>query len=168
MRQFNPPAAVDRSVTKIENFKGVDLTNSPTNVSPGRSPEAPNMIRDVPGKVRKRMGYKLDVKYDDEIYGVFHLDGERFVHSGTKLYNGETVVYSDMNTARSKGWALGDRLYMLDGKTYLVLGKFDGKTYTVKKVSEIATVPTTFISRKPNGEGIRFQEINFLQPKFKN
>lgn len=73
MRQFNPPAAVDRSVTKIENFKGVDLTNSPTNVSPGRSPEAPNMIRDVPGKVRKRMGYKLDVKYDDEIYGVFHL-----------------------------------------------------------------------------------------------
>ncbi len=168
MRQFNPPAAVDRSVTKIENFKGVDLTNSPTNVSPGRSPEAPNMIRDVPGKVRKRMGYKLDVKYDDEIYGVFHLDGERFVHSGTKLYHGETVVYSDMNTARSKGWALGDRLYMLDGKTYLVLGKFDGKTYTVKKVSEIATVPTTFISRKPNGEGFQFQEINLLQPQFKN
>lgn len=168
MRQLSPPTPIERSVTKIENFKGVDLTNAPPNVSPGRSPEAPNMVRDVPGKVRKRMGYKLDVSYNDTIYGVFHLKGQRFVHAGNTLYQGETAIYTDMNEGRSKAWALNDRLYILDGKTYLVLGKFSGDTYSVKKVSEIATVPTTFISRKPNGEGIRYQEINFLQPQFKN
>ena len=168
MRQLDPPTPIDRSVTKIENFKGVDLTNSPTNVDSGRSPEAPNMVRDVPGKVRKRMGYKIDTQYNDTIYGVHHLDGQRFVHSGKNLYQGETALYTDMNEARSKSWALGDRLYILDGKTYLVLAKFESDTYSVKKVSEIASVPITFISRTPNGAGIQYQEYNLLQKKFMN
>ena len=169
MRQLRVPSPLEKTVTTIKSFKGVDLTNAPTNVADGRSPEAPNMIRDTPGKVRKRMGYYLDKEYTDVIYGVHHLKNIRFIHAGNKLYQDEAVLYSDMNTARSKSWALGDRLYILDGKTYLVLGKFGADdTYSVKPVSEIATVPTTFISRKPNGEGIRFQEINFLQPKFIN
>lgn len=46
-----------RKLFSVSEFRGVDLYNSPTNVSPSRSPSAPNMIRDVPGKVRKRMGY---------------------------------------------------------------------------------------------------------------
>lgn len=168
MRQLDPPTPIERSVTKIENFKGVDLTNSPTNVDSGRSPEAPNMVRDVPGKVRKRMGYKIDTQYNDTIYGVHHLDGQRFVHAGKNLYQGETALYTDMNEARSKSWALGDRLYILDGKTYLVLAKFENDTYSVKKVSEIASVPITFISRTPNGAGIQYQEYNLLQKKFMN
>lgn len=168
MRQLDPPTPIERSVTKIENFKGVDLTNSPTNVDSGRSPEAPNMVRDVPGKVRKRMGYHLDATYNDTIYGVHHLDGQRFVHAGKNLYQGETALYTDMNEARSKSWALGDRLYILDGKTYLVLAKFENDTYSVKKVSEIASVPITFISRTPNGAGIQYQEYNLLQKKFMN
>ena len=168
MRQLSPPTPMERSVTKIENFKGVDLTNSPTNVDSGRSPEAPNMVRDVPGKVRKRMGYKIDTQYNDTIYGVHHLDGQRFVHAGKNLYQGETALYTDMNEARSKSWALGDRLYILDGKTYLVLAKFENEAYSVKKVSEIASVPITFISRTPNGAGIQYQEYNLLQKKFMN
>ena len=96
MRQLSVPSQVARTVTKIESFKGVDLTNAASNVDISRSPEAPNMIRDVPGKVRKRMGYYLDTEYDDFIHGVFHLNGERIVHAGSKLYMGTTVLYSDM------------------------------------------------------------------------
>ena len=172
MRQLSVPTPVARTVTKIESFKGVDLTNAAANVDIARSPNGLNMIRDVPGKVRKRMGYYLDKKHEDGIHGVFHLNGERVVHAGTKLYMGDNVLYSDMEEAgfnRSKAWEIGGRLYILDGKTYLVVGKFNGETsYTAKKVSEIATVPIVSIARTPNGEGQQYQEYNLLQPKFVN
>ena len=167
MRQLSVPSAAAKSVTKIEKFRGVDLTNAPANVDESRSPEAPNMIRDVPGKVRKRMGYKLNKEYTDTIYGVYHLNGRRLVHSGKNLYYGDTVLYSDMNEQRSRAWQIESRLYIIDGKTFLCYAKFDD-TYSVKKVSEIATVPTTSISRTPNGEGTSYDEYNLIQPQFIN
>lgn len=57
MAQFDIPAQAARSVLLIDNFYGIDYTNDPGNVDSTRSPNAPNMIRDVPGKVRKCMGY---------------------------------------------------------------------------------------------------------------
>lgn len=172
MRQLSVPSPVSRTVTKIESFKGVDLTNAAANVDISRSPNAINMIRDVPGKVRKRMGYYLDTTYEDTIHGVFHVGGERIVHAGKNLYQGTKILYSDMRDAgfnRSKAWEIDGRLYILDGKTYLVVGKFNGKTvYEAKKVSDIATVPIVSIARTPNGEGQQYQEYNLLQPKFIN
>ena len=91
----NPPTLKTNQVV-IENLKGVDLTNSPSNVAEYRSPEAPNMVRDVPGKVRKRMGYHLDASYEGRINGVYFLNGRRLVHAGTKLYDGETLLSSDL------------------------------------------------------------------------
>lgn len=58
--------SLKRSVLNITTFKGVDMTNSSPNVDDARSPHAPNMIRDVPGKVRKRMGYKKTDRYYEE------------------------------------------------------------------------------------------------------
>ncbi len=169
MNQLSVPDSLDKSVTVIDKFKGVDLTNAPPNVSVNRSPEAPNMVRDVPGKVRKRMGYYLDIQYDATIYGVFFLNGERFVHAGNTLYYGETALYEDMNEHRSKGWNSNGRVYIVDGKTYLVLGKFDdSEDYSVRPVSEIASIPTTYIGRTPNGSGTSYQELNLIQPTFKN
>lgn len=55
--QFNVPASPKKNVFEIDQFLGVDLTNSGANVDEVRSPNAPNMVRYVPGKVRKRMGY---------------------------------------------------------------------------------------------------------------
>ena len=39
MRQLSVPSQVARTVTKIESFKGVDLTNAASNVDISRSPE---------------------------------------------------------------------------------------------------------------------------------
>ena len=47
-----------RQIFNIDTFLGVDLTNSGTNMDAVRSPNAENMVRLVPGKVRKRTGYK--------------------------------------------------------------------------------------------------------------
>ena len=58
---FKVPKSPAKSIFTIDEFLGVDLTNSPANIADNRSPNAPNMTRLVPGKVRKRMGYKKEL-----------------------------------------------------------------------------------------------------------
>lgn len=60
---FNVPKSPSRSVIQIENFLGADFTNSAANMDTGKSPNCINMIRDVPGKVRKCMGYETIATY---------------------------------------------------------------------------------------------------------
>lgn len=155
---FRPKA---RKLLSVAEFRGVDLYNSPTNVSPSRSPEAPNMIRDVPGKVRKRMGYYKAAHYDGRINGVHRLvkEGAEYevVHAGQKLYLNDTAVYEAMQDARSKAWQVGDALYILDGQTYL---KFDGET--AAPVGETAYLPTIVISRQPAGGGVAHEGLNLI------
>ena len=99
------------SQVKIDTFLGADLTNSPANADENRSPDCENMIRDVPGKVRKRMGWQVKRTLDGRINGYHALMGHApLVHAGTKLYKGDSVVYSDANDARSRSWEFGEKL----------------------------------------------------------
>jgi hypothetical protein len=154
-----------RKLLSISEFRGVDLYNSPTNVSPVRSPQAPNMIRDVPGKVRKRMGYHTVDHYSDRINGVHHLVAQQrcyqLVHAGQSLYLDHVAIYSGMNDVRSKSWQMEDKLYILDGKVFLC---FDGET--IEPVSNKAYVPTITLSRLPNGGGVDHEGLNLLSDKW--
>lgn len=160
---FDVPSSPKRSVAVIDEFLGVDFTNSPSNVDLKKSPNGVNMIRDVPGKVRKCMGYETIKTYDDRINGAHfrHGDEEYLIHSGTKLYKGDTVLYSDMNDARSKSWQIEDNLYIVDGKALLV---YDGTT--VKKASDDGYIPTLTIAKAPSGGGEQYEPLNLLQPGF--
>ena len=103
-KQTNMPgaSAPTLSQVKIDTFLGADLTNSPANADENRSPDCENMIRDVPGKVRKRMGWQVKRTLDGRINGYHALMGhDPLVHAGTKLYKGDSVVYSDANDARA-------------------------------------------------------------------
>lgn len=173
MAQFKIPSGPDISILNIENLKGVDLYNSPSNVENYRSPDAPNMIRDVPGKVRKRMGYHLTETYDGRINGVHKLvddSGEHIIiHAGTKLYLNGEAIYEEMNDVRSKAYQLKKKLYILDGKKFLAYGEFEEegvKAYAVKPVSEKAYVPKIIISRDPEGGGTALEPINLLGSKW--
>ena len=64
---FKVPKSPKRSIFNIDNFLGVDLTNSGANIEETRSPNAENMVRYVPGKVRKRTGYEKDVIFGKDI-----------------------------------------------------------------------------------------------------
>lgn len=168
MKQLNFGAAPSTSRTSlvISSFRGEDLTNAPANVDDRRSPNAPNMMRDQPGKVKKRTGYQLMQTYDGRINGVHFLkdpNGEdvRLLHVGTKLYAGSEVVYEDMADGRSTAWQMGGKVWILDGKTYLC---YDGET--CQPVRNIATVPEIRIACKPaTGEGQTFEPVNLLSPK---
>ena len=114
---FSVPSSPARSVVQINQFLGVDYTNSPANVDIEKSPNGQNMIRDVPGKVRKCMGYHTIQNYDARINGCHYRRGDSsfIVHAGTKIYKGTTVLYSGANNERSRSWQYGNKLYIADG-----------------------------------------------------
>ena len=174
---FGPSPTV--KYLNIAKFRGVDFANNPTQVDKNRSPNAQNIISDLAGKPVKRTGYETVADFGSRINGIYRLateDVEKFlVHAGSKLYEWERVngifsatgtqLYADMNNQRSMAFQNDKKLYILDGKTYLVYGEFDG-TFSVKKVIDVATVPTCFLALKPDGTGGKqFQDVNVLTQK---
>ncbi len=160
---FKVPSSPGRSIITIDEFLGVDFTNSPSNVDLNKSPNGQNMIRDVPGKVRKCMGYEQISTYDGQINGM-HVrrgDAQYLIHAGTKLYKGANAIYTAMNNARSKSWQFGDNLYIADGKKLL---KYDGAA--VSTVESSAYVPTVTIAKAPSGGGTQYEALNLLSPAF--
>ena len=85
---FRVPASPQVQVYQNNEFLGADFTSDASTVDDTKSPNMVNMIRSVPGKVRKRMGYKTAFVYDDCIYGAHHLATTNIwlIHSGNKLY----------------------------------------------------------------------------------
>ena len=160
---FPIPKSPSRSILTIDTFLGADFTNSPAAVDESRSPNCKNMIRDVPGKVRKCMGYKTIDTYDEQINGYHSIHGDEYgiVHAGTKLYHNGVLKYSDANNARSRSWQFDNKLYIIDGKKMLV---WDGEN--IKLSSDVAKIPTVTIAKKPSGGGTSYEDLNLIQPGF--
>ena len=159
-------SAPSLSVVRIEDFLGVDLTNQANNVDARRSPDAQNMIRDVPGKVRKRMGYRTVYTLEGKINGFHKLNGKApLIHAGTKLYRVEagecTEVYGEANDGRSASWEFDSKLVIADGKALLL---YDGEA--VSRADANGKVPILTISRQPNGGGQAYEGLNLIQPNF--
>lgn len=153
-------------MVRVEDFLGCDLTNQPTNVDERRSPDATNMIRDVPGKVRKRLGWHTVHTLGGAINGRHRLNGKpELIHAGTKLYqvgeDGCTAIYTACADHLSRSWEFDGKLAIADGKALLL---YDGET--VKPASEGAKVPILTISRQPSGGGTSYEGLNLLTPKW--
>ena len=161
--RFSIPASPKRSILNEDTFLGADFTNSPSAVDIRKSPNCVNIIRDVPGKIRKRMGYQTLETYEGQINGFHTIKGKDngLIHAGNKMYYNGTVLYEDAKDARSKSWQFGDKVYIVDGKALLV---WDGET--VKKASETAKIPVLTIAKSPSGGGVDYESLNLLQPGF--
>lgn len=163
---FTIPASPGRKVQKVDRFLGVDLTNDPKNVDLCRSPSAPNMIRDVPGKVRKCMGYEQTAAYPGGIYGAYTLRGQSetlLIHAGDALYEAKSGKALCTGLARqpSRAWQLGGALYIQDGSRLL---KYDGSRAC--PAEEGAYVPTLTIGKSPAGGGKSYEALNLISPWF--
>ena len=169
MTQFSVPAAHGKVKTCINYFGGCDLTNSPSSVPLSRSPCAPNILRDVPGKVRKMQGYKTLFTADGAIHGCFVLGNQTaLLHAGTKLYHITnwdaplpTPCFTQMANAQSRAVFLGESLYLFDGQQYLVWS-----AGVIKNVSQCAKIPKVTIAGTPQGGGGAYEELNLLTPKY--
>ena len=161
---FDVPKAVTKSILTIDTFLGCDFTNSPASVNEYQSPNCVNLIRDVPGKVRKAMGYEVLETYEGKKINGFHtMHGENpIIHAGTSIYKNGVEIYSEANDHRSKSWQFEDKTVIVDGKQLLI---YDGTT--ISPASQNAYIPTLTIAKAPNGGGKEYEALNLIQPGFK-
>ena len=151
------------------NFSGVDFSNRGDEVSLNHSPNALNVwknYRSSNGKcIETRPDLELIKSYEDTIYGLYFytINGttHKIVHSGTKLYKDDTVIYSSMSEHKSLYFIYNDKLYISDATNYLV---YDGNNIS----SVTGYIPTTSISRAPLGGGAIYEDVNMLSDYRKN
>lgn len=164
---FKIPASPSIKTYVIGQFLGADFTSDSSTVDETKSPNCENMIRSVPGKIRKRVGYEELDDFTDHIYGVhrFAVADEYIVHAGEKLYKlGDdtyTPIYTSMAEHRSVAFELNSKLFILDGTAIKV---YDGTT--VQRIDQCGYIPTLTISKNPSGGGTDYQPLNLVQPAF--
>lgn len=151
------------------NFRGVDFSNRKDEVNLYRSPDALNMWKNYKNSkgrcVESRPDIELVKEFTDTIYGLFFYSfngsKHRIVHSGMKLYDNDEIIYIAMAEHKSLFFIYNSLLYIKDSKNYLV---YDGKTVSIVE----GFIPTTSISRCPNGGGKSYQDVNLLTGVRKN
>lgn len=175
---FGSPPKINR--LDFSKFKGVDFQTNPLEMNLGRTPNSRNMLIDKSGYPVKRTGYKQRLSITGKkINGIYTLKTDAFsktlIHAGTDLYEWDkdtdtlsAALTTAMNDARSLCFQKDSRLYIIDGGKYRCYYK-DGDTFILKTVEEMAFVPTTVISRNPDGTGgTSFQAVNLLSKKRTN
>ena len=79
----------------------------------------------------------------------------------------DDALFCEMNEHKSVSFTFNNRLYILDGRNYIV---FDGDS--ARSVLDMAYIPTTYINIIPTGEnadiGTEYEQRNILQPRFKH
>lgn len=165
-----------------KNLKGVDFSNEPCLVDINRSPDALNVWKNYYNAddvcIETRPGYEFLAKIGEKINGIYILKNNiTIVHSKNTLYEWSNFpnqpdathlkeIYTDMNNKRTSFNFFEKKLYINDGKNYLV---YDGKS--CKKVSDDEPfIPTTSVGRKAGniGGGETYQQVNLLTAKRKN
>lgn len=157
-------------------FRGVDFANDPGIVNISRSPDALNVWKnysDTQGScIETRPGYTKLADFGDDINGFYVYNSKALIHSGTNLYlwtnfpdspEQKTLLKNDMNNTRSSFVIFDNKLYISDGKYYLV---YDGTLKEVK--NDNPYIPTTTIAREPSGGGEMNEDVNLLQPLRRN
>lgn len=175
---FGSPPKINR--LDFSKFKGVDFQTNPLEMNFGRTPNSRNMLIDKSGYPVKRTGYKQRLSITGKkINGIYTLKTDAFsktlIHAGTDLYEWDkdtdtlsAALTTAMNDTRSLCFQKDSRLYIIDGGKYRCYYK-DGASFVLKTVEEMAFVPTTVISRNPDGTGgTSFQAVNLLSKKRTN
>ena len=163
------------------NFSGVDFISEPSLVSINRSPDALNVWKNYSSTqgscIETRPGLMKMAKIGNEKVYEIHIFNKTtaIVHCGNQLvawknFPGEPaqenleIIYDKMNKSKSSFYMFENKLYVKDGKNYLV---YDGET--IKTVDNTNPyIPTTTIGRNPSGGGELYQDVNLLQPYRKN
>jgi len=117
---FKVPSSPKRNVFAIENFLGVDLTNSGSSIDETRSPNAENMVRYVPGKVRKRTGYVKDVLFGKDVNVNYA--------KGTSSIEKQFVITEDDVDTWIKIYDPIKKMVSKDGNAYDLYFEFDYKS----------------------------------------
>lgn len=150
-------------------FRGVDFSNRKDEVNLYRSPDSINMWKNYKNSKGRCIESRPDIEFvkefTDNIYGLFFYsynnEKHMIVHSGTKLYDNDTEIYSELIKKKSSFFVYKKHLYIKDGSSFLV---YDGAE--IKEVE--GYIPTTVISKNPIGGGTHYEDVNLLTGIRKN
>ncbi len=186
----NPPESKPPkvSVTRYNDWRGVDYVHDEYSCSESRCPELINMISYTRGTLEGRKGFEVLHNFGMEIYSIargFVGDAYRtFVHSGTNLYmssddGGYENICSEMPDAKTviffsqyqeKPLIATENLIglrtiglVLGAGVYLCIDS-EGGVVSVKNVTEIAYKPVVTIAASHEGGGTVLESVNLLQP----
>lgn len=162
-----PATPRQTGLLQLEKLGGADLTSGPLDTSVRRSPDAPNMMPGPGNHPVRRPGWAVEAHYGERINGVhFYRQGDteqRLVHTGTALYKGSTVLYTDMKDDYSQSVQMGRYLWLADGKTYL---RYDSVSQSVRTAASLAdeNPPIISLGRSPGGVtgGTTYMPVNML------
>lgn len=175
-----PPSAYDFP----QGFSGgMNISVSPDQIGPNQSPDMMNCNYDDGGVPTKRYGLTrvnatswgtTPIRGMYEFYKIGQETPIFLIAHGGKLYsyNETTDVKTDLCTGTVLSFAdapvqfftVADKCYFLTGTEYLY---YDG-TNPIKKVEDIAYVPTTILGKAPAGTGGKANEkFNHLSNKWK-
>ncbi|MDO4493830.1 MAG: hypothetical protein Q4C53_08105 [Clostridia bacterium] len=160
----------ERQRIVYDRFCGVDFSTDATRVDARRSPLGENMIADAAGFPEKRPGhrilYRLPARVNALCYALF-ADGTAclLAHAGTELYRWEEPdaqsckrperILTGLADRRSRAFAHGGALYLIDGEHYLKL-THDAAGFHASDVRQSATVPC--VRRFITGNAVTKQE----------
>ncbi|MFC3797899.1 hypothetical protein [Cohnella sp. GCM10012308] len=163
------PAASRRTPTpmRITRFRGLNVSEDPTQLADNESPDMLNMLLDNEGAPQKRTGFKevLASLGAGPILGIFQFGTAILVAHGTTLrkyaddFTDGTVLSSSMSGNRVKFFVMNEFCYIMDGVHYL---QFDGTTLQ----DVVPYIPTLTISASPAGGGQVFEQRNLLGAGF--
>lgn len=114
------------------------------------------------GAFGKRYGQEIYSTYTDEIYSIIHYSDDVFVHSGSKIYKGQTEVASGMPLTKGLFIVYAQKLYYLISSGFY---EFDGTSFNTIN----SYVPEFMINCKPDGStgADQIDSLNILGTKFK-
>jgi hypothetical protein len=161
---------------RIDRFKGINVSSTPTQIDENQSPDMLNVMLDERGALNKRAGYERVFAKSlglGPINGMFQFrknDGTTvfLLAHGTTLYSQSgssqpVSIYSGIANSKVKFFVMGGKCYIQDGTNFLV---YDGTT--VASVESNPFIPTLTISRPPAGGGEKYEDFNLLGSGFKD
>lgn len=170
-RNYQPPllSNEEEKRLKVNQFKGVDYTTSPLDMSDNRSIDMLNYVRKN-NVLEKRNGINGILNFENPIYDLWRFLDCLIIHTGSDIYIYKLETFQfvksfkDCVLARKiMAFVSGERLYILGGINYLVLQKKKNKIsiidqdseFELLKASDIAYIPTSTIGiNQENYEGI--------------
>lgn len=166
---YKVPSPPPEQLLSINNFAGINLQVTPTQINDNESPDMLNMFITDSGRLEKRTGYDkcFSSLGTGNINGMYEYKDMFLFAYGTKLYkknddNTVTLLYDGLANHRVTFFTYNGLCYMQDGTHFF---QFNGTT-----VSEpIPYVPTMVIAADPKtGAGTQFEQFNLLGSGFKH
>lgn len=174
MAFLNPRSVPEPPLLRIEPFRGLNLSLTPTQINNSQAAEMLNMRIGRDGSLEKRTGFEkvfqtsLGTGQINGLYQFRKIDGSVYflIAHGGKLYKQEgnnqpIEIYDDLEDQQTNFFTMNNKCYLMDGANYLV---FDGEM--IKEVEPY--IPTISISKEPAGGGSGYEDFNLLGSGFKD